>query len=42
MELFKVQSEDDLVTVARKVLKSMRALPVLESFCNDICKEVFE
>lgn len=41
-EIFKVKSESELLSVASKVNKAIRALPILEGFCNDVCREVFE
>jgi len=41
-KLFKVSNDQELLNVAFKVNKAIRGLPVLESFCNDVCREVFE
>lgn len=41
-DIFRVSGEQELLAVAQKVNKAIRALPILETFCNDVCKEVFE
>lgn len=42
VDLFKVDGYTDLVQVSERINKAMRAIPTMESFCNEVCREVFD
>jgi len=42
VDIFKVNGYCDLVHVSERINKAMRAIPTLEGFCNEVCREVFD